>query len=432
MEELLNKVLYYETFKNNQLMNLYIYDLTKPTKYRVETVKNYDLINKILQVIDGEMLKIGRVEEVNHKTKINYFPHQGYKVEFNFNNINYEKAVGIMERQEKIEKQKLQEAKEKLGKKASRNKKIAFLSAAIAGLSIFYAMNVTKKYKNVDVKPYPISIETVAPTLIPTTVPTVVPTIVPTIAPTVVPTTIPTVIPTIAPTVVPTTVPTVVPTIAPTIAPTIVPTPKSLESERVLVNETVKPTTNISLSEKEDLLAKKLNEATIKISNSTMIGTQHINKEIFTDPIAASSAVKILNGDFNFNETTIDETDSYKGILLMSQAAASFVFTGDQDIAQSNYITDEYKKAEVKNIENELLMFRNGVNNEDKLIEMGREIMNNTSYETKEIDYINITYIATASQNFRTRKDVFEEFSIYSGQLMIEINEYCHQNNFNK
>lgn len=400
MKRYLGNVVYYESFRNDQVLNLYIYDNNEPNKYRKETIKNYDDIRDILPVIDSEMAKIEGISKKGEKVVITYKTSQTTKVDLEYANIDYEKAVGIKDRQQKIESKK----KDTEVKKANtRSKAAIFATLALASALLLHSC-LSKNKTNVgkDVKDsYKVS------DYVPTTKPTVEST---------------PIILTPAPTATP-----IILTPAPTSIPTVVPTqPQVIEEERKFIEELATP---IPVVNKDLENHQRLLNAAIEVSKIDNLGVKNLPLQIFTDPDAVTAALKIINGDFDFNETVVSENNAFKGIVFIHAATSAFNLTNVEDIKLSHYISDPAKANEVRKIENMILTHKNGVNNESDIINEAVKISQTTNFYNKEIDFINASYIASASSNFYKETKDGEFLSKLQNDLMAEINVYCYESN---
>lgn len=406
MERDLNNVLYYETFKSNQVLKLYALDKNNPRQYEVETIKDYKEIEKLLQTIDSKMKKIKYVSKKdNNDVLISYENTDTSKFDVIFSNINYEDAIRIKDKQQKLE---IENKDIDVKKAKRRSKAVMFTSLALAASMILISQISNKK---VDIKKDKSNGYTVLDS-IPTMKPSKVQ-----------PTEIQNLI-TPVPTVIPTLVPTQVPTQAPTIKPTEV--VNSIEDQREIDFGFVE-STPIPLDEIEFQSVQILNNAAYEIVKMDNIGTRQINSEIFLDPNAAAAAFKLINHNFDFNEALVSENNAFKGLVFIQQATSAFALTGYDGIRLSPHILDTEKREEVRKVEDMVKDHINGKNNEKAMIDKAKSISKLTSYDTKEIDYVNTSYIASASGNFYKEKGDGEFLSKLQNDLMTEINVYCFE-----
>lgn len=390
----LRKVLYYETFKNNQRVKLYILDKNEPSNYRIELISDYDEIKRILPIINKDMIKIEGIEKNGIKTYLNHKYNDGTEQKLEYERIDINHVNKVYKDQNRM----LLEEKNKEIEKANKKKTKAYVALALSAMILLgtYALknNKDKEYKE------PLTISTIEPTMVPTVRPTVKPTTVPTVKPT------------------------AIPTIAPTVAPTVNPTqvPSTIEQERKIDFGIV--STPMPIAAKDIPNVEKLTKAANEVAKLDTVGTRIINKEIFTDPTAIAAAIKIINGDFDFKETVVDENNAFKGILFIHAATSAYALNDIEDMRLSKYIEDDVKASEVRKVEE---MLR--TNNEKGMIDQAKIIERTTSYDTKEIDFINVSYIASASGNFYKEKSEGEFLSKLQNDLMVEINMYCFDQN---
>lgn len=390
----LRKVLYYETFKNNQRVKLYILDKNEPSNYRIELISDYDEIKRILPIINKDMIKIEGIEKNGIKTYLTHKYNDGTEQKLEYERIDINHVNKVYNDQNRM----LLEEKNKEIEKANKKKTKAYVALALSAMILLgtYALknNKDKEYKE------PLTISTIEPT------------------------TVPTVRPTVKPTTVPTVKPTAIPTIAPTVAPTVNPTqvPSTIEQERKIDFGIV--STPMPIAAKDIPNVEKLTKAANEVAKLDTVGTRVINKEIFTDPTAIAAAIKIINGDFDFKETVVDENNAFKGILFIHAATSAYALNDIEDMRLSKYIEDDVKASEVRKVEE---MLR--TNNEKGMIDQAKIIERTTSYDTKEIDFINVSYIASASGNFYKEKSEGEFLSKLQNDLMVEINMYCFDQN---
>lgn len=390
----LRKVLYYETFKNNQRVKLYILDKNEPSNYRIELISDYDEIKRILPIINKDMIKIEGIAKNGIKTYLTHKYNDGTEQKLEYERIDINHVNKVYNDQNRM----LLEEKNKEIEKANKKKTKAYVALALSAMILLgtYALknNKDKEYKE------PLTISTIEPTMVPTVRPTVKPTTVPTVKPT------------------------AIPTIAPTVAPTVNPTqvPSTIEQERKIDFGIV--STPMPIAAKDIPNVEKLTKAANEVAKLDTVGTRVINKEIFTDPTAIAAAIKIINGDFDFKETVVDENNAFKGILFIHAATSAYALNDIEDMRLSKYIEDDVKASEVRKVEE---MLR--TNNEKGMIDQAKIIERTTSYDTKEIDFINVSYIASASRNFYKEKSEGEFLSKLQNDLMVEINMYCFDQN---
>ncbi len=390
----LRKVLYYETFKNNQRVKLYILDKNEPSNYRIELISDYDEIKRILPIINKDMIKIEGIAKNGIKTYLTHKYNDGTEQKLEYERIDINHVNKVYKDQNRM----LLEEKNKEIEKANKKKTKAYVALALSAMILLgtYALknNKDKEYKE------PLTISTIEPTMVPTVRPTVKPTTVPTVKPT------------------------AIPTIAPTVAPTVNPTqvPSTIEQERKIDFGIV--STPMPIAAKDIPNVEKLTKAANEVAKLDTVGTRVINKEIFTDPTAIAAAIKIINGDFDFKETVVDENNAFKGILFIHAATSAYALNDIEDMRLSKYIEDDVKASEVRKVEE---MLR--TNNEKGMIDQAKIIERTTSYDTKEIDFINVSYIASASGNFYKEKSEGEFLSKLQNDLMVEINMYCFDQN---
>lgn len=390
----LRKVLYYETFKNNQRVKLYILDKNEPSNYRIELISDYDEIKRILPIINKDMIKIEGIAKNGIKTYLTHKYNDGTEQKLEYERIDINHVNKVYNDQNRM----LLEEKNKEIEKANKKKTKAYVALALSAMILLgtYALknNKDKEYKE------PLTISTIEPTMVPTVRPTVKPTTVPTVKPT------------------------AIPTIAPTVAPTVNPTqvPSTIEQERKIDFGIV--STPMPIAAKDIPNVEKLTKAANEVAKLDTVGTRVINKEIFTDPTAIAAAIKIINGDFDFKETVVDENNAFKGILFIHAATSAYALNDIEDMRLSKYIEDDVKASEVRKVEE---MLR--TNNEKGMIDQAKIIERTTSYDTKEIDFINVSYIASASGNFYKEKSEGEFLSKLQNDLMVEINMYCFDQN---
>lgn len=394
MERNLNNVVYYETFKNDQILKLYIFDKEEIKKYRVETIRNYDEIRKILPVINSKMVRIISVSKKDENdVVISYETSEKTKTDLIYSNINYENAIKIKDKQQKLETEKKDI---EIIKTKKRSKAVVFASLALAAAIVIgsHISNKKEDVKKDQKNGYTVldSVPTMKPSKVKTTEPQVFVTPVPTQAPTVVPTVV----------------------------------ANSIEDQRKIDFGFVE-STPIPLNELELQSVQILNNAAHEIVKRDTLGTRHINSEIFLDPNAAAAAFKLINGNFDFKENEVSENNAFKGLVFIQQATSAFAITGYDGIKLSPHILDTEKREEVRKVEDMIKEHINGKNNEKELIDKAKLISQNTSYYTKGIDYINASYIASASGNFYKEKGDGEFLSKLQNDLMTEINIYCFE-----
>ena len=397
MERNLEHVLYYETFKNNQVLNLYTYDSSSPTKYRFETIRDYSKIKEILPVIDKKMAKISHVSKKASETSIMYHLSDKNFLNVDYSNINYENAINLMNKQQRLENKDKDIEVKAANKKVIRNKVVTFAALAVATAVILNSCMAKNNKKNdKDTKDGFTIMES---------------------------------IPTMKPSSVLTPIPVVKETPVVTQRPTAVPTTQVINIEQERKFDFEDKSTPMPVTHKEVEQVQRLLNAALTVVSLDNVGTRNINKEIFTDPNAIAAAIKIINGDFNFEETVVSENNAFKGLVFIHAATSAAAITNVEDIKLSHYINDSAKRNEVIKVENMMEAHKNGTNNEKDMIDVSKRISKETSYNTKEIDFINASYIASSSFNFYKETKDGEFLSKLQNDLMQEINIYCFEPN---
>lgn len=415
----LRNVLYYETFKNNKELDLYIYDVNKKEQYKKVKIINQNIIRELLKNIDSKMAKIIGVTKKDENVVMSYIEDTGARIDIEFSGIDYENAIKLKDRQNKTKKPK---------KRMTKTTIFVALVLTAAGAIYHHCPNV-KKYLGKDTKDgYTIldSIPTIKPyeeitdiseftseeqltSVVPAT-------------PTVVPAT-PTVVP-VKPTVVPTATKEAVVTESPvatkksevTINPTI--KPQKIEEERKLFEEVATPTPVAGLEDYQ-----KMHNVAIEVSKIDNLGVKQLPLHIFVDPDAAVAANRIIKGNLNFNETAITENDAFKGIVFLESMTSAFVLTDIDGTRLSYYAPSPTVASELRKIEDMILSYKRGTNNEAELINEAMKIYQNPG--DVEIDYIKVGYITSAANKFKKETQHGEFLVKFKENLMHETFGFC-------